>query len=89
MHGWCRCRLFLRFALNGVEFFQDVLWEFKVGGRTYGLPMDEDWSTAPRIDAYWVRLRDVLSPGKTVIDYLYDFGDAWEHRLTVTGVRQG
>lgn len=27
-------------------------------------------------------------PPKTTIDYLYDFGDSWEHRLTVTGIRQ-
>src|SRR5262249_58232142 len=26
---------------------------------------------------------------KTVIDYIYDFGDCWEHRLTVTNVRAG
>jgi hypothetical protein len=36
-----------------------------------------------------VRLRDVLKPGKTVIDYTYDFGDNWEHRLTVNDVRAG
>ena len=36
-----------------------------------------------------VRLRDVLKPRKTVIDYTYDFGDSWEHRLTVTDVRAG
>lgn len=36
-----------------------------------------------------MRLRDVLKPGRTVIDYTYDFGDCWEHRLTVTDVRAG
>ncbi len=65
------------------------LWEFKIGGRTYGLPMDEDWGTAPRTEAMKVRLRDVLKPRKTVIDYTYDFGDSWEHRLTVTKIRPG
>ena len=34
-----------------------------------------------------VRLRDVLHSRKTVLDYTYDFGDQWEHRLTVTDVR--
>ncbi len=51
--------------------------------------MDDDWGTAPRIDAGRVRPRDVLGPRKTVIDYTYDFGDCWEHRLTVTNVRAG
>jgi hypothetical protein len=50
------------------------------------------WSTTGgptcRIEAK-VRLRDVLNPRKTSIDYIYDFGDCWEHRLTVTDVRAG
>ena len=51
--------------------------------------MDEDWGTEPRTDATKVRLRDVLRPRRTTIDYLYDFGDCREHRLTVTNVRAG
>src|SRR5262249_13689790 len=51
--------------------------------------MDEDWGNEPRIPAGKVRLRDVLRSRKTVIDYIYDFGDGWEHRLTVTDVRAG
>ena len=65
------------------------LWEFRIDGRTYGLPTDEDWGTAPRTDAIKVRLRDVLKPRKTMIDYVYDFGDSWEHRLIVTRLRPG
>jgi hypothetical protein len=70
-------------------WFDYHLWEFTIGKQRYGLPMDEDWGTEPRIEAGKVRLRDVLKPRKTAIDYLYDFGDGWEHRLTVTGVRAG
>ncbi len=65
------------------------LWEFTIGKQTYGLPTDEDWGTAPRIEAIKVRLRDVLKPRKTTIDYLYDFGDSWAHRLTATAIRLG
>ena len=65
------------------------LWEFTIGRQTYGLPMDEDWGSAPRLQATKTRLRDVLKPRKTTIDYLYDFGDSWAHRLTVTDIRQG
>jgi hypothetical protein len=36
-----------------------------------------------------VRLRDVLKSRKNVIDYLYDFGDSWGHRITVTNIRPG
>ena len=63
------------------------LWELVIAGQTYGLPMDEDWGAAPRKVAAKVRLRDVLSPGTTTIDYTYDFGDSWEHRLVVSDVR--
>jgi hypothetical protein len=70
-------------------WFDYHLWEFTIGTQRYGLPMDEDCGTASRIAASKVRLRDVLNPRKTVIDYIYDFGDGWEHRLTVTNVRTG
>jgi hypothetical protein len=70
-------------------WFDYHLWEFTIGRQRYGLPMDDDWGTEPRIDASKVRLRDVLKARKTVIDYTYDFGNGWEHRLTVTDVRPG
>src|ERR1700693_2671644 len=70
-------------------WFDYHLWEFTIGERRYGLPMDEDWGTEPRIDAAKARLREVLRPRRTTIDYLYDFGDSWEHRLTVTHIRAG
>jgi Plasmid pRiA4b ORF-3-like protein len=54
------------------------LWEFTIGKQRYS-----------HKEAAKVRLRDVLKPRKTTIDYLYDFGDSWEHRLTVTSVRAG
>ena len=65
------------------------LWEFRIDDTTYGLPMDEDRETAPRKIADRTRLRDVIAPGTTIIDYIYDFGDQWEHRLIVTDVRAG
>jgi hypothetical protein len=65
------------------------LWELVIEGQSYGLPMDDDWGTAPRKVASRTRLRDVISPGTTTIDYTYDFGDSWEHQLVVSDVRQG
>ena len=72
-----------------IGWFDYHLWEFTIGKQKYGLPMDEDWGAEPRKEAIKVRLRDVLQPRKTVIDYTYDFGDNWEHRITVTDVRPG
>ncbi len=70
-------------------WFDSHLWEFTVNRQRYGPPMGQDWGTQPRRDAAKVRLRDVLRPRRTTIDYLYDFGDGWEHRLTAARVRQG
>jgi hypothetical protein len=65
------------------------LWEFTIGKRRYGLPMDEDWGTEPRIEAAKVRLRQMLTPRKAAMTYVYDFGDDWVHRLVLTNIRQG
>lgn len=70
-------------------WFDQHLWEFRLGKRRFGLPMDEDWGTEPRMHAAKVRLREVLTPHRTVMTYVYDFGDEWEHRLTLTNIRQG
>ena len=65
------------------------LWQFVIDDQVYGLPMEEDWGTAPRKVAARVRLRDVLSAAETAIDYTYDFGDDWQHRLVITDIRPG
>jgi hypothetical protein len=71
-------------------WFNYHLWGFTIGKQDYGLPsVDDDWRDTPLIDASEVMLRDVLKPRKTRIGYLYDFGDSWEHRLSVSKVRTG
>lgn len=70
-------------------WFDCHLWEIKIGDRRYVLPMEKGWRDTPTIDASKVRLREVLQPGQTVIDYLYDFGDNWNHRLVFKNIRAG
>jgi hypothetical protein len=75
-----------------MEWFDCHLWEFTAGDRRYGpRGKDDPWegSEDAPADAAKVRLRDVLRPGRTGIGYIYDFGDGWEHRLTVRDVRPG
>jgi len=74
---------------DAMGWFDYHLWVFTIGKQKYGLPMDEDLGTEPLREAAKVRLRDVLKAPKTVIDYVYDFGDYWELRLTVTDIRAG
>jgi Plasmid pRiA4b ORF-3-like protein len=70
-------------------WFDQHLWEFRLGGRRFGLPMDEDWGTEPRAEAAKVRLHQMLTPPWTVMAYLYEFGDDWGHRLILTNIRLG
>jgi hypothetical protein len=70
-------------------WFDYHLWEFTVGETRYGPPLDDDWGDSPRRDAAKTRLKDVLGQRRTVIDYIYDFGDSWEMRLVAQDVREG
>jgi Plasmid pRiA4b ORF-3-like protein len=47
----------------------------------------DDWRDAPLINASKTKLQDALKPRKTQIHYLYEFGDSWEHELTITARR--
>lgn len=64
------------------------LWEFHTGRQVYGQPIAGDaWGGPAIINAGKVRLAELLGPRKTVIGYIYDMGDSWEHRLILTDVR--
>ena len=61
------------------------LYEFEVGRSRYGIP-DSDWDVGPPAqDARTTRLDEVASVGSS-FDYTYDFGDNWEHKVTVEKV---
>jgi hypothetical protein len=59
------------------------LHEFAIGGRAYG-PMDEE-ADRESIDDATVRVDEVLAAGDAA-EYLYDFGDGWEHDIVVEAV---
>ena len=59
------------------------LWEFDVDDRKYGIP-DPD---RPHVkNGATTKLATILASGKTEFDYVYDFGDNWEHRIIVEGI---
>ena len=61
------------------------LYEFEIGGTRYGIP-DPDWDFGPPTrQARRTRLDKVAAAGRS-FDYTYDFGDNWEHRVTVEKV---
>jgi hypothetical protein len=56
------------------------LYEIVAGNLSWGF-VDPDSDTS-RLDAQNAQLRDLL-PYSNVFTYLYDFGDGWEHTITV------
>ena len=60
------------------------LWEFTADGGKYGmlLPNDPDWNERIK-DAAKTELSRLLAGGVKQIDYVYDMGDNWQHRIIV------
>ena len=56
------------------------LYEFRHGGQNYAL-RDEGNEVYPGVEE--VRLNDLGITRGSVIDYTYDFGDGWDHRIEV------
>lgn len=65
------------------------LWQFTVRGQRYGLPTKEGWGLESPVDARRTSLASLLRRPRTVMTYVYDFGDDWEHRLVLTKIREG
>ncbi len=82
-------------VIQGVFAWDDShLHEFTAegaGGRTsrFAPADDEDgwWAAEPTVDESRVRLSQLLGPGPGRLRYRYDFGDSWDHLLTVVDSR--
>lgn len=67
--------------IQTVMGWEDVhLHEFRIDGKSYGMP--EDAWDEPRIhDEKKVRLHDLALKEKQKFEYIYDFGDNWDHEI--------
>ena len=61
------------------------LHEFQIGEILYATPHPEDWPERVIIDERRVKLHKALN-GISRFGYLYDFGDGWQHTITVEEV---
>ena len=63
------------------------LYQFTIGDRVYGEPGPEDVHWGRKIyQARGMRLGTLIGRGITALVYTYDFGDDWQHRVTVESV---
>ncbi len=76
-------------AINAAMGWQNShLHRFEVGHRTIGIPNDFGFPGEEDEDEEDVYLYDLLDDGITQLDYLYDFGDGWEHRIVIGSVEE-
>jgi hypothetical protein len=63
------------------------LHEFTIREKRYAPPNEEDqFLEIETLDESKFRLNQLLEAGE-VFEYLYDFGDSWQHRITVESIR--
>src|SRR3546814_5382454 len=67
--------------------YTSLFRSFTVDGRRYGMPDDDDLGDETLEDADEALLDSLLKPRTTTVGYVYDFGDNWELRLTLTNRR--
>src|SRR5581483_3786798 len=58
------------------------LHQFRVGGRYYGIP-DREFGDSETINESRIRLNQIAQTDKARFVYEYDFGDSWEHEISV------
>jgi hypothetical protein len=63
------------------------LHEYEIARLRYGLPPEDEWpGSEPLHDERRFRLNRFVDTGMRRFKYLYDFGDHWEHLVTVEDV---
>ena len=79
----------LHHLIQAVMGWEDShLHMFRKGDRRYSMPgpWDNDWresATSRHLDAREHRISQLLKREKDWITYMYDFGDSWEHKITL------
>jgi Plasmid pRiA4b ORF-3-like protein len=76
----------LHFAIQvAMGWTNSHLHQFVIDGKTYGMVDVDGADDLEQEDERKFRLQDLAGAGKTFV-YEYDFGDGWEHEVTVNKV---
>jgi hypothetical protein len=78
-----RLHLVIQIAMG---WFNCHLHQFSAFGRSYGVAYDDFAADLDIEDETKVKLRDLLQMEKDAMTYEYDFGDSWEHKITLEKV---
>ena len=62
-------------------WFDAHLHDFEIDGERYGIPDKDDWT--PVKDERRVSIDQALGDGNRKIRYTYDFGDNWDHDISI------
>lgn len=75
-----------RYVQAAMGWLDYHLFQFAIGGRTYEIP-DREWrDDVKRYDARRYTLERLFRTLPARFDYVYDFGDYWEHSIDIEGV---
>lgn len=67
-------------------WFDSHLHHFVIGGAQYGPILEDDWGADSINDETLTTLHAAVKNGPSSFDYTYDFGDNWQHKITIEKV---
>ena len=74
-------------VIQAVMLFEDYhLFEFEVDDKRYGIPDPEEHYGGKTRAARNVRIGALIERGIKAFSYTYDFGDDWQHTITIEAV---
>ena len=72
-----------RIVQAAIGWTNSHLHDWRIGQQRYGVP-DEEWiGSSQMLDERKFTIGQVLGEQVRAFDYSYDFGDGWDHRITV------
>ena len=84
--GRCRLNAFHHILQAAMGWSDSHLHEFTIREKRYAVPDDEDeFLEIESFDESKFRLNQLLETGE-VFEYMYDYGDSWQHHITVESI---
>lgn len=84
--GWNSC--FYNYHLHEFRTYRNIRLTdpFSIQGKTWGIPHDEE--SEHQINENKTKINTYFTEVGQQLEYEYDFGDAWEHRIELTNITE-